>query len=199
MMDPKTWKFSYYANFQFRKLKIHISQLWMRRRGLTFDVWPRCYEITRLRGTEVTLCRGVAQIPAVLRCLITSPQWNEAYFQYWLRLQSLVIVAPGCSSTISEHYGANVREVTDGAIAVIVMVIQTRPTPSVQPPHAAPVQGQWKIPKLLLLNLKIVESNWTLDRIYWSVVAGAGCVSRGRCLQQKCGEEVEMENWFCLG
>ena len=141
MMDPKTWKFSYYANFQFRKLKIHISQLWTRRRGLTFDVWPRCYEITRLRGTEVTLCRGVAQIPGVLRCLITSPQWNEAYFQYWLRLQSLVIVAPGCSSTISEHYGANVREVTDGAIAVIVMVIQTRSTPSVQPPHAAPVQG----------------------------------------------------------
>ena len=87
---------------------------------------------------------GVAQIPGVLRCLITSPQWNEAYFQYWLRLQSLVIVAPGCSSTISEHYGANVREVTDGAIAVIVMVIQTRPTPSVQPPHAvctAIVQG----------------------------------------------------------
>ena len=91
-------------------------------RGLTFDVWPRCYEITRYRGTEVTLCWRVAQIPGVLRCLITSPQWNEAYFQYWLRLQSLVIVAPGCSTTISEHYGANVREVTDGVIAVIVMV-----------------------------------------------------------------------------
>ena len=168
-MDPKTWKFSYYANFQFRKLKIHISQLWTRRREGWHLMFGRV--VTRLRGYEVQRwhCAGDPRCAAVPNN-ITTMEWGL------FSILAAVAITGDCCTRLQHHHQWTLRCQCQGSYrwghcsdCNGEMVIQTRPTPSVQPPHAAatPVQGQWTFPKLLLL--KFFQNCWIqFDfRTYW--------------------------------